>query len=158
MTIRERLQRELNWQRESDARWEREGFEAPRAYLQKVVLDHGREYVGIERPRGFRRQWARKQCFRNAAVVAMGGQATYVEDYAMSGTSGLLFEHAWLTVDGVHAIDQTLPDALATEYLGIPFATAVLGRALVTHHHYGILDLLFKQPETGLEVLGLSAG
>jgi hypothetical protein len=70
------------------------------------VIARGRPFVGIERPKGFRHQMKAKGCFCNAGRVAMDERATYVEGFILS--LGMLIPHAWLTLDGVHAIDQTL--------------------------------------------------
>jgi hypothetical protein len=67
----------------------------------------------------------------------------------------VLHLHAWLTIDGVHAIDQTLSDAPECDYLGIPFSTATLARTMWTRHDIGILMLLAEQSETAVEILEL---
>jgi hypothetical protein len=121
--------------------------------IGNAVLRHGREYIGIARPKGFHQQRARQTCFRNAADTALQGRAQYVEGFVMS-RRGALLHHAWLSVDGVHAINQTLPDAPELAYLGIPFSNAVLARGLLARRRWGLLALLAEQPEKVAEILG----
>ena len=53
------------------------------------------------------------------------------------------FQHAWITLDGVHAIDVTLrdpaPDVL---YFGIPFSLKVFGRWIGKRRRWNLLDAL----------------
>jgi hypothetical protein len=100
------------------------------------VIARGRPYVGIERPKGFRHQMKAKNCFCNAGRVAMDERATYVEGFILS--LGMLIPHAWLTLDGVHAIDQTL-HAPEYHYYGIPFTRKEHARALSAGGHGGPL-------------------
>src|SRR5262245_34286586 len=110
-----------------------------RLTVEETVLKYGRGYIGIERPKGFRHQRARKQCFRNAAEAALRGRGQYVEGYTLNRTDHLhmIFQHAWITLDGVHAIDQTLPDAPAHDYFGIPFSNDVINKAFAVRGYYG---------------------
>jgi hypothetical protein len=60
----------------------------------------------IPRPKGYRRQWARKQCFRNAGILADRGMGTYCEGFILSPPHFLFpIHHAWITLDGKTAID-----------------------------------------------------
>jgi hypothetical protein len=128
-----------------------------RLTVEEAVLKYGRGYIGIERPKGFRGQRARGQCFANAADTALRGRGQYVEGYALNRPDHLrmIFHHAWITVDGVHAIDQTLADAPAHDYFGVPFANDVLTKAFAARGYYGVLGLLLEQPEKAPEMLGL---
>jgi hypothetical protein len=68
------------------------------------------------------------------------GCGTYVEGFARSGSSGIVTDHAWITLDGEHAIDQTWPDADKCQYFGIPFSEKVLTKVMRRHGYYGLLD------------------
>jgi hypothetical protein len=85
---------------------------------ERAVISRGRPFIGIERPKGYRHQRAIKQCFWNAADAAMRGRGTYVEGFVVTPDDWWPFHHAWLTLDGQHAIDQTLPDAPKCHYFG----------------------------------------
>jgi hypothetical protein len=95
--------------------------------VEHAVIDRGQPFIGIPRPKGYRRQRAQKKCFWNAADVALrgSGQCQYVEGFALSSRDFHCFHHAWLTIDGRFAIDQTL---VATEhnYFGIVFPMSAL--------------------------------
>ena len=90
----------------------------------KAVLKVGRTFIGIARPKGYR-QMKQKQCFGNAAKLALHNRGIYVEGFVLTPGSWPI-HHAWLTLDEVHAIDVTLKDAPACHYLGIPFSHEVL--------------------------------
>jgi hypothetical protein len=82
--------------------------------LEAALLDHGRPFVGIARPKGYRRLRRVQHCFFNSLTIAtdecgtypQGG--TYVEGYAISRDGrGVPLHHAWITLDGTNAIDVT---------------------------------------------------
>lgn len=106
----------------------------------EAVMIHGQAYVGIDRPKGYRHQRARKQCFMNATSAAIDGRGAYVEGFAATPDTGVPMLHAWITLDGVHAIDQTWRDAPSCHYYGIRFSTEVLSRVICGRNHYGLLD------------------
>jgi hypothetical protein len=108
------------------------------ARRERFVLDHGRSYSGAERPRGYRHQRARKQCFMNAASLALDGRGTYVEGFAIRTGTPVL--HAWITLDGATAIDPTWPDATACHYFGIAFDEAPAIAKMCRRGTYGMLD------------------
>jgi hypothetical protein len=87
----------------------------------KLLLEYGREFVGIPRPKGFRRQMARKKCFRNAGILMGRKMGTYCEGFVLNPPFRFPIHHAWITVDGKTAIDVTLPCASECFYFGIPF-------------------------------------
>jgi hypothetical protein len=126
---------ELALQRELSSLHRRNGYAA----VHRYVLAYGRAFVGIPRPKGFRRQRARKRCYMNATRISWATGATYVEGFAMRANMPL-FHHAWVTMDGVHAIDQTLPDAEQYEYFGIPFPPHILAEAINARGYFGVLD------------------
>jgi hypothetical protein len=110
-----------------------------------AALDHlsanGRLFTGIKRPKGFR-QMTRKQCFGNSQIIATATdwrqrgwpyRPMYVEGLCI-GISCCVgaIHHGWLTLDGIHAIDVTLPDAEDHLYFGIMFDDArTLSRAIL---------------------------
>jgi hypothetical protein len=103
--------------------------------VQDAVLKHGYPFIGIKRPKEYRPR-ARKKCFLNAGDIASSERRIprpiYVEGFAIRPIGGTPFHHAWITLDGIHAIDVTLrdpaPDCL---YFGIPFSLEVLQRRTV---------------------------
>jgi hypothetical protein len=88
-------------------------------------LDHGRFYVGIIRPKDYRKR-AKKRCFYNAARLALDDRGLYVEGYAIHRHG--LVHHAWVTLDGVHAIDVTWDDPPDCHYFGIAFPKEIVSR------------------------------
>jgi hypothetical protein len=105
---------------------------------EQRTFDHlcanGKLFTGIKRPKGFR-QMRRKDCFRNSQSLAIDGRATYVEGLCV-GHSGIAFAHGWLTLDGEHAIDVTLPDAESYAYFGIAFDVVALAKAILRSGGY----------------------
>jgi hypothetical protein len=108
--------------------------------LVRAVVMHGHPYVAAPRPKGFRRQWARRQCFRNAGSLALRNLGTYVEGFAARPDQPP-FHHAWITVDGQTAIDPTIPDAeVVGSYFGIAFPVTVVAAFITSRGHWGLLD------------------
>jgi hypothetical protein len=109
--------------------------------VEKAVLEHGRPFTWVGRPKGYR-QCAIKNCFANAGILASSERGIYVEGFAMK-PGNVLFHHAWITLDGVHAIDVTLractPDVV---YFGIPFSPKVLGSWIAKQGHWTLLNAL----------------
>jgi hypothetical protein len=56
---------------------------------EKIVLEYGCPFVGIARPKGYRRRRMVKQCFRNAGILADEGRGTYCEGFARSESKGV---------------------------------------------------------------------
>jgi len=106
---------------------------------EQRAFDHlcanGKLFTGIKRPSGFR-QMKRKECFRNSQRLAIDGRATYVEGLCVDGILGVAFAHGWLTLDGEHAIDVTLPDAENHAYFGIAFAKVTLAKAIIKSGYF----------------------
>jgi len=112
----------------------------PLADVYRFVLEHGRYYVAVERPKGFRRQLRPKQCFANATRTSQQKiEASYVEGFALK-TGRSPFQHAWVTLDGLHAIDQTLQRPERFLYFGIPFTAEIVSKVTYTRGHFGLLD------------------
>jgi hypothetical protein len=103
------------------------------------VLRHGKAFRWAPRPKGFRHQRKMRNCFGNATEAAQANRGTYVEGFALSAKSELEVHHAWLTLDGETAIDQTWNDPEAV-YFGVPFDLYTLSRVMLARGYYGVLD------------------
>ena len=104
-----------------------------------AVLEFGRIFTPINRPKGFRLRKA-KQCFANAGDYATRDDpklGNYVEGFTAS-KSQTPFHHAWLTLDGETAIDVTLPDASDYTYFGIEFPTVLLRHWITQRGYWGL--------------------
>jgi hypothetical protein len=108
--------------------------------VEKAVLKHGRPFTWTPRPSGYRPR-AIKQCFVNAGKLAFEKRGVYVEGFAMAGKSSFAFHHAWITLDGLCAIDVTLRDSDVL-YFGILFSLEVLQRWTIKRRHWGLLEEL----------------
>ena len=91
----------------------------PAKQMIEALCERGKEYVAIPRPKGFRHQKEKKECFYNAYTTAMNLRARYVEGLAFAAPHGIWFPHAWITKDGVHAIDQTWSYQEGLRYFGL---------------------------------------
>lgn len=103
--------------------------------VEEAVLNHGRPFIGVERPTGYPLR-KRKQCFANAGYLAYNSLGLYVEGFVSSPGQPPV-HHAWVTLDGVNAIDVTLreppTDCL---YFGVPFPLEVLQKWIERPHGY----------------------
>jgi hypothetical protein len=121
-----------------ELRWFKDNNRQPMPYAVQAVIDHGRPYIGISRPKGYRHQRRVKECFWNAARLAIGERGTYVEGFGThdDDVRGPI-HHAWITLDGVHAIDPTwnIPanKIAGMSYVGIAFPTEIVARHMA---HY----------------------
>lgn len=90
--------------------------------VERLVLQYGVSFKGIVRPKGMR-LGPIKNCFRNSYHAAGKHDGMlYVEGFAMPKGYPPI-EHAWISPDGIHAIDLTLRHpATDIEFLGIPFS------------------------------------
>jgi hypothetical protein len=61
--------------------------------VERFVLEYGRVFVGIKRPKEYR-LGPIKKCFVNAGKLACYDRGIYVEGFAMSPGTGLPFQHA----------------------------------------------------------------
>lgn len=123
--------------------------------LQTIVLKHGRAFAPQRRPKGYRLR-TQKECFLNSFYVADAGRGTYVEGFAM--VNNLHFHHAWVTLDGVHAVDVTLRVPEEARFFGIAFSLAGLREQIlsVRKGRVPMLDVLY--PMEALEALVEKAG
>jgi hypothetical protein len=98
--------------------------------VKLLVGDGGRDFIPAPRPKGYRKG-RDKHCFGNAGSLALryeGQRGRYVEGFALDDDAGWL-HHAWLTLDGIHAIETTW-DYPAFGYFGREYdVDAVAARA-----------------------------
>jgi hypothetical protein len=99
------------------------------AEADKLIFQYGRPFTGIKRPKGYRDR-AQKKCFGNAVNLATAKRGIYCEGFAVNVRSSSIFHHAWVTCDGEHAIDVTLPDAQNYLYFGIAFPSPQFNEVL----------------------------
>jgi hypothetical protein len=104
-----------------------------------VVAKFGAPYLGIRRPKGYRHQRIIGACFRNALLTACEGRGTYVEGFACKPGMPIT-HHAWITIEGETAIDQTWSDPEACSYFGIAFQTETVARAASLRDWWGMLS------------------
>jgi hypothetical protein len=106
--------------------------------VEEVVLKYGRPFTAVDRPKGFR-LGAKKECFLNSYYAADKGQGFYVEGYGLY--EDWLFQHAWITLDGLHAVDVTLRGSVSGyHFFGIPIPLVILRAEAVARE--GRLPLL----------------
>jgi hypothetical protein len=96
--------------------------DSKRADAERLVLAHGREFVGVRRPKGFRLMRA-KACHSNAWRLALEGRGDLVEGFSMCRSGGLAypFHHSWVCLDDGSLVEPTLKDPEGHLYLGIRF-------------------------------------
>jgi hypothetical protein len=106
--------------------------------VEEVVLKYGRPFTAVNRPKGFR-LGAKKECFLNSYYAADKGQGVYVEGYGL--IEDWLFQHAWITLDGLHAVDVTLRGSVSGyQFFGIPIPLVIMRAEAVVRE--GQLPLL----------------
>lgn len=109
------------------------------ACTHSFVLEHGRlwRYDQHDRLQTFGEA---RQCYMNAAKLAIHGDwLTYCEGFAMVEGLSLPFPHAWVVgLDG-EVVDTTWRNPGARAYLGVPFRTDYLLRAVVARETWGPL-------------------
>ena len=107
--------------------------------VEPAVLKYGRAFIGINRPKGYR-QRAAKNCYLNSFYLADAERGVYVDGFSLLPDQGLLFRHAWITLDGIHAVDVTLRHpAPECHFFGIPFSLEILSAEVVARQ--GLLPL-----------------
>jgi len=107
----------------------------------QFLVDHGVDYkIGPDSfalPRG-----EIKQCYMNATHLALDDpDLTYVEGKVFC--HGIGIDHAWCVDDEGFVHDPTIQDnddGHISDYIGVPFNTAYLRKALVWNKYYGLLD------------------
>jgi hypothetical protein len=73
-----------------------------------ILERFGKRYIWQPVPEGLPRYRTIGNCHANAQRAVLNDERlTYVEGVALSRSIGTWFGHAWVTLDGVHAIDLT---------------------------------------------------
>lgn len=104
--------------------------------LHEFILAHGQSYKPTPLPAEHVRGPAR-ECFRNAALLALREELIYVEGYA----AGVIpLEHAWC-VDKEDKVYEVTWEEPGTSYFGIPFKTSYLMSHLRKAKVYGIFGM-----------------
>jgi hypothetical protein len=106
----------------------------------RLVSARGRMLLPAPRPKGYRHQKRPKECFSNAQITVFAcKEAHYVEGVAV-GKGGSIVQHGWVTLDGVHAVDQTRTEP-ALAYFGIIIPTKELAQIVCKRGYAGaVLD------------------
>lgn len=114
----------------------------PAAFLFPELLIHkGQEFVAAPRPVTMRRG-VPKQCFKNAALMAIGKGYDYVEGLlARPVVPGIAIHHAWCCKAGSDVvIDNTIETVMLEDrYFGIRFTKQKLMEMIEASQHYGFL-------------------
>jgi hypothetical protein len=77
--------------------------------IVSIVERLGKPYIWTPVPKGLPRYRTPGACHANSQkAVFYDDRLRYVEGIAASGINGIYYWHAWVTLDGVHAIDLTL--------------------------------------------------
>jgi hypothetical protein len=97
-----------------------------------------RVFVPIKRPKEYHKR-RDKECFFNAADLAIADRGRYVEGFAVNRL-GLAVHHAWITLDGVHAIDVTWQEP-GVFYCGIEYDIKTVAMASLAVPFTGFTQL-----------------
>ncbi len=91
--------------------------------LGEHILKNGSEFTPVSYPHNDDDDpWPTKQCFKNAILAgARHNYKYYVEGYVILPKIPFPIHHAWLSNDGIHAIDPTLNDERNRKYYGIKY-------------------------------------
>ncbi len=101
------------------------------------ILDHSFTFEGPVKvlPGG-----VAKDCYRNAALLAIGSRAMiYREGFAIPNGFGFPVEHAWC-LNGQGNIFEVTWEKAGRDYVGIRFKTSWLRRYLMRSKMSGVLD------------------
>jgi hypothetical protein len=88
---------------------------------EHLVLQYGRSFNGIPRPKGYRHQRAQKKCFANSQILDFEDRGNYCKGLLIAPSGGSAVRHGCITLDGTGAIDVTLRNAHEIKYFGIAF-------------------------------------
>lgn len=104
-----------------------------------MVFKEGRYFAPAERPLDISKD-ADKECFKNAALLAMANpKYTYVEGFATIKSLGALpISHAWVVDKKGNVVDSTWKTP-GTSYYGIPFKTEFLEKTIVKTKVWGLI-------------------
>lgn len=122
----------------------------------KIIRDHGVDCSGMERQKT--KKMTAKQCFANAAHLAIEKGYTYVEGYATTHKINFPLEHAWCVTKDGKLVDPTWEDG--AEYFGVPFKMDYLLEVMHETGQYGVFSnwkcrkIYNDDPENYVEKLG----
>lgn len=103
-----------------------------------LQLAHGRGWLMDAKTFSGKRM-KRKQCYANAAHLALDGHGTYVEGFV--SCHGVHIQHAFIVDASGNVVDPTIrPHAGIKGYYGIPFTVDYLRRTILKNAVYGLLD------------------
>jgi hypothetical protein len=118
-------------------------FTALPEIIRRYIGDTGgiaREFVPIKRPAGYRQRKA-KACFDNCSELALDDRGKYCEGFAVSAESdAFAVHHAWITLDGIHAIDPTFKEPGAF-YFGIEYDNHAVAKKILAKPYMGDAQL-----------------
>jgi hypothetical protein len=104
--------------------------------VYSLVANNGIEFLSKPRP-DWVQQGTPKECFSNAAHLAMSTGLIYVEGFIFRI---IPIHHAWCVDEDGTVIDPTLADQHTMPYFGIPFDSDFLLNVLDVSGMYGIMD------------------
>ena len=104
--------------------------------IQRTVGAGGHEFIPADRFMRYSNPSLNdNKCFANAAGLVLGDRddmkgSRYVEGYAIDPTMRAAIHHAWITLDGIHAIEVTW-EKPGKFYFGVEYGRKVIAdRAL----------------------------
>lgn len=108
--------------------------------LYEFILRNGKQQAGSPLP-----EWmpmgVPRQCFANAAQLALSCGMTYVDGFAASHVlAGYPIHHAWVLGPEGEVIDPTWKTPEKCTYIGVSFDDDVLREHLLAAGTYGILE------------------
>lgn len=106
--------------------------------VESYVLKHGEFFQPGPLPAGVRKM-ADKQCFKNAAELAVIKDYDYVEGFAFPDFINLPVHHAWVVDETGGVIDNTWKKP-GVAYFGVKFSEDALMNVLADSGTYGVLD------------------
>jgi hypothetical protein len=108
------------------------------ALIERFVSKHGRD-MSPRAKHGYE-MGTPKECFCNAAQMALVTDLTYAEGFAVRPKLGMLIHHAWLMDERGRAVDVTWEDTAGCLYFGVPFETKVMRTEIRRTGYWGLLD------------------
>jgi len=113
-------------------------FQPPMCALERFILDHGKDFRGVKRPKGIRKR-TNKMCYRNAAQLSLERGFPYVEGFAVHNDLIAVF-HAWCINDEQEVVDNTWRYPECSLYRGVVIPREILLREISARRIYGVLD------------------
>lgn len=119
-----------------------------KGFCEEVLRRHGKSFKPVSKPVDVPGYNAPGYCFRNAALIALTVPSyRYVEGVCWWRRAEHSFHHAWVTDNGINAIDPTIEDHPSPllsvhdyRYFGLEYPTMVLVAAIKRGFLYGIFD------------------